>query len=135
MAARVTCAAAYPREWEAEGEAVVHLDELWNMAVQIFSTDDWVRLVIIAVIVIAGGFFMSSFGQLLNTTVLALIVFVIATMVRAEMAPDAPDFGTLLQQDWDTFLAMDVKTLLVWFLSFAVLIAIVHGIRSLVFRG
>lgn len=113
----------------------MHFDELWNMAVQIFSTDDWVRLVIIAVIVIAGGFFMQGFGQLLNTTVLALIIYVVAMMVRAMMAAGAPDFGTLLQQYWDQFMAMDVKTLLVYVLTFGVLIAIVHGIRSAVMRG
>ena len=113
----------------------MHFDELWNMAVQIFSTDDWVRLVIIAVVVIAGGFFMQGFGQLLNTTVLALIVYVVAMAVRDMMAAAAPDVSTLINQYWDAFLAMDVKTLLVWFLTFAVLIGIVHGIRSLVLRG
>ena len=113
----------------------MHLDELWNIALQILGTDDWVRLVIIAVIVIAGGFFMSGFGQLLNTTLLALLIYVVANAVRAMMAPGAPDVGTIVQQDWDAFLKMDAEHLLVWFLTFGVLIAIVHGVRSLVMRG
>lgn len=110
----------------------MHLDELWNLAVQILSTDDWVKLVAIGVIVLAGGFFMSSFGQLLNVTSLGLIVYVVVLMVRDLMAANAPAFDVLLQQYWDAFLALDVKTLLVWFLLFAIPIAIVYGIRSLV---
>jgi hypothetical protein len=51
------------------------------------------------------------------------------------MAPDAPDIATLLQQYWDAFLVMEVKTLLVWFLTFGILISIVYFIRSLVMRG
>jgi hypothetical protein len=120
---------------EAEGEVVVHFEELWNIAVQIFSTDDWVRLAIIAVVIIAGGFFMSSFGQLLNTTALALLVVAAALFARTMMAAGAGDVQTELQKVWDAFLAMDMKTLLAWVLSFAVLIGIVHLVRSLVMRG
>jgi hypothetical protein len=123
------------RSRAAEGEGIVHFDELWTLAQGIFSADDWVRLVIIAVIVIAGGFFMQGFGQILNTTVLALIAYVVTMVVRAMMAEGAPEFDVLLQQYWDAFLAMEVKTLLVWFVVFGVLIGIVHFIRSLVLRG
>jgi hypothetical protein len=113
----------------------VHFDELLTLAQGIFSGDDWVRLVIIAVIIIAGGFFMQSYGQILNVTALGLVVYVITMIVRAMMATDAPDIETLLQQYWDAFLAMEVKTLLVWFLTFGILISIVYLIRSLVMRG
>jgi hypothetical protein len=66
---------------------------------------------------------------------LGLVVFVIFQMVRDMMAPEAPAFDVLLQQYWDAFLAMDVKTLLVWFVTFGILISIVYFIRSLVLRG
>jgi hypothetical protein len=117
----------------AEGEVVVHFDELWNMAVQIFSTADMTHLGIMAVIIIGAAFFMSSLGQLLNVTTLALIFYAIANMVLTLMTTGG-DFMTMLQTNWDQLLALDVKTLLVWFLSFGVLIALVHFVVSLVFR-
>ena len=113
----------------------LHLQDLMNIASGIFSTDDWVRLVIIAVVIIAGGFFMQGFAHLLNTTVLALLIVWVALFVRTMMDPGAGDVTAEFQKQYDAFLAMDVKTLLAWFLSFAILIAIVHGIRSLVMRG
>jgi hypothetical protein len=119
----------------AEGEGVVHFDELMTLAQGIFSSDDWVRLVAIAVIIIAAGFFMQGFGQILNVTALALVIFVVVSMVRQLMAPEAPDVEALLQQNWDAFLALEVKVLLVWFLVFGVLISVVYFVRSLVMRG
>lgn len=113
----------------------MHFDELMTLAQGIFSGDDWVRLVIIAVIIIAGGFFMHSFGQILNVTALGLVVYVITMFVRDMMATPTPELETLLQQYWDAFLVMEMKTALVWFLVFGVLISIVFFIRSLVMRS
>lgn len=111
----------------------MHFDELWNMAVQIFSTADMTHLGIMAVVIIAAAFFMSSFGQLLNVTALALVMYAAANLVLTIVTVGG-DFMTLLQSYWDQFLAMDVKTLLVWFLAFGVLIAIVNFVISLVVR-
>ena len=111
----------------------MHLEELLNLAVQIFSTADMTHLGIMAVVIIGAAFFMSSFGQLLNVTALGLLIYAVANMALT-LVTAGGDFMTILTTNWDAFLALDVKTLLAWFLAFGVLIAVVHFVISLVMR-
>jgi hypothetical protein len=103
------------------------------MAVAIFTTADATHLGLMAIIIIAAAFFMSSLGQIVNVTVGALLAYAIANIILT-LVTAGGDVMTLIQQSWDALLALDFKTFLVWFLAFGVLIAIINTIIGLVLR-
>lgn len=104
-----------------------------NLALQIFSTGDLIRLGIIAGAIIIAGVAMPSFGSLLNFTALALVLFVGGTYARA-LALNGALPGDLAREDWHKFLSMDGRHLLTYAVSFAILVAVVRILRGLVVR-
>jgi hypothetical protein len=105
---------------------------LWHSITAIITSSDIVTLIIMAVVAIGAGFAMSGMGSLVTATFGALVLFGVATFVRAAIAGKSA--ATLAQTDWHNLLAMQVQTLLAYAIAFAVVIAIVHTIRSIVMR-
>jgi len=108
------------------------LMEIWGAIHAILLGSGVVPLVLIAVIAIGAGFMMQNFNSIVSTTFVALIAFALATYVYAIMR-GAPAEASA-QADWHNFLDLHMLTLLAYALTFAVLIAIVHFLRSLVMR-
>ena len=108
------------------------LVSLWHSVAGIFTSSDVVTLIIMAVVAIGVGFAMQSMGSLITATVGALVLFGLATFVRAVIGGKSAT--ALAQADWHSLLALQVQVLLSYAIAFAVVIAVVHYVRSLVMR-
>ncbi|MBI1328489.1 MAG: hypothetical protein GC166_01155 [Alphaproteobacteria bacterium] len=109
------------------------LTDIWNAINTIAMSGDYIRLGIIVVIALAGGFAIEGASSLINATLVALIVFAIANFVR-EVAMNGANAGQLLDSYWAAFQALPMLTVLAYALIFAILIAIVNLVRSLLTR-
>jgi hypothetical protein len=108
------------------------LMNLWHSITGIVSSSDVVTLIIMAVVAIGAGFAMQGMGSLVTATFGALVLFGLANFVRE--AIKGKSAMTLAQSDWHSLLAMQVQLLLAYAIAFAIVIAIVHTIRSVVMR-
>jgi len=108
------------------------LVNLWHSIAGIFTSSDIVTLIIIAVVCIGVGFAMQGMGSLVTATFGALILFGLATYIRAVVGGKSA--MSLAQSDWHGLLALQVQVLLSYAIAFAVIIAVVHYVRSLVMR-
>jgi hypothetical protein len=109
------------------------LTDIWNNINGILHSADTITLVIMAVIVLGAGFLMEELGSIVTVTVGALIVFALAGFVRA-VAMNGANAAQLAQSDWHDFLAWQVQGLVAYAVLFAVAIAVIQLIRSLVMR-
>lgn len=107
------------------------LNDIWHSMHGIVASADVVTLVIMAVIALGAGFMMQSFGSIVTTTFVALLAFALAGYVRAVTA-GGQNAAAYAQTDWHGFLGLQMLTLVAYALTFAVVIAVVHFVRSLV---
>ena len=107
--------------------------EIWHSIQGILTHADWITLALIALVVIIGGFAIQGLNSILGATVLGLIGFVLLVFVRA-ITIGKQDFTAYANTGWHDILGLQMMTLLSYFVIFAVLIGIVHVIRSAVFR-
>jgi hypothetical protein len=107
--------------------------EVWNAIHGIVTSADLITLGIALVILLAAGFTMQSFEGLITTTVVALVAFGLALYVRAITlgGQKAADYATA---DWHNFTTLNALTLLAYGLTFAVGIAIVRTVLSVIGR-
>ncbi len=106
--------------------------DFWHSVVGIVTTGDWITLAIMAVVALAAGLAMQNFGSIVTATFAALVVFGLATYIRA--AAGAKDAIALAKSDWHGLLGLTVHSVLVYAIAFAVVIGIVHMVRSVVMR-
>ena len=107
--------------------------DLWHSINSIFTSADIITLVIMAVIAIGAGFAMQSMGSLVTATFGALVVFGLAGYVRA-ITMGKKDASVLAQADWHSLQGLQMQVLLGYAIAFAIVIAIVHLVRSVVMR-
>lgn len=105
---------------------------IWSAVHGIISTSGMIPLVLMAAIALAAGFMMQSFSSIVSATVIAMIAFALATYAYA--VARGASAAASAQADWNTFLGLHTLTLLAYALTFAVAIAVVHAVRSLVMR-
>ena len=107
--------------------------DIWNTIHGIVTSADMITLGIGVVILLAAGFVMQGFDSLISTTIIAMIAFGLAGFVRAVTVggQKAAEYATT---DWHNFTTLNGLTLLAYALTFAVGIAVVHLVRSLVIR-
>jgi len=105
---------------------------LWHSIVGIVASSDAVTLIIMAIVALGAGFAMQSMASLVTATFSALVLFGVANFVRGAIAGKSA--AALAQSDWHNLLALQVQVLLAYAIAFAVVIAIVHAVRSLVMR-
>lgn len=110
------------------------LMDLWHSVLGIVTSGDYVALVIIAVIAVALGFAMQGMGGLVSATVGALALFAIATFVRGVAMAHGKGVSDLAQTDWSKLQGVTFHTLLAYAILFAIAIAVVQIIRSVVAR-
>jgi len=106
--------------------------DIWNAVHAIIASSGMVALITMAVIAVAGGFMMQSFNSIITTTVVALLAFALATYAYA--VARGANAAASAQADWHNFLDLHMMTLLAYAITFAVAIAVVHFVRSLVIR-
>jgi hypothetical protein len=107
--------------------------EIWHSIQGILTHADWITLAIIAVVALAGGFAIQGLNSILGATVLGLIGFVLLVFVRA-VTLGKQDFSAYATTGWHDILGVSMMMLLSYFIIFAVLIGVVHVIRSAVLR-
>lgn len=107
--------------------------DVWHSISGIFTTADWVTLAIMAIIAIGAGFVMQEMGAILTTTVIALIVYALAVYARAVFLGGA-NAAQLADKNWHGFLGLPVQTIIAYAIPFAVVIGVVHAVRSVVMR-
>jgi hypothetical protein len=107
--------------------------DIWHTIQGILTHADWITLAIIAVVAIAAGFAIQGLNSILGATVLGLVGFVLLVFVRA-VTLGKQDFTAYANTGWHDILGVQMMTLLSYFVIFAVLIGVVHLIRSAVFR-
>jgi hypothetical protein len=110
------------------------LTDLWHTINGILTSSDVITLVILAVIAIAFAFFSEGLASLVTVTFGAMVVFAIAIFARAAITGGSKDIGTLAQTDWHNLMGVQTQTLLAYAVIFAVVIAIVSTVRSLLMR-
>ena len=110
-------------------DSVMHL---WSAIQGVVLHSDYISLGIIVVIAIAAGFLMDSMSSLLSVTVLSLIVFGIAAYAQGVLlhGQNASKYATTTLHNFEV---LQMLTVLAYAITFAVLIGVVHTIRSLVF--
>jgi len=107
--------------------------DIWHTIQGIVTHADWITLVIIALVAILAGFAIQGFNSILTATVLGLVGYVLLVFVRA-VTLGKQDVTAYAHTGWHDFLGVPMMTLLAYFVLFAVLIAVVHLIRSAVLR-
>jgi|HubBroStandDraft_6_1064221.scaffolds.fasta_scaffold210579_1 hypothetical protein len=105
---------------------------LWHSITGIVTSSDIVTLIIMAVVAIGAGFAMQGMGSIVTATFGALVLFGLANFVRGAIAGKSAT--TLALTDWHNLLAMQVQLLMAYAIAFAIVIAIVHTVRSIVMR-
>lgn len=108
------------------------LTELWTNVHGIILSGDWVTLAIMVVIALGAGFMMQNYASIITTTFVALIAFALAGYVRA--IAGGQNAEAYAQTDWHNFLGLHMLTLVSYALTFAIVISVVHAIRSIVQR-
>jgi hypothetical protein len=107
--------------------------DIWHTIQGILTHADWITLAIIAVVAIAAGFAIQGLNSILGATVLGLVGFVLLVFVRA-VTLGKQDFTAYANTGWHDIIGVQMMTLLAYFVIFAVLIGVVHLIRSAIFR-
>jgi hypothetical protein len=108
--------------------------DLWHSVTAIVTSGDYIALVIIAVIALALGFTMQGMGSLVSSTVSALALFAVAVFIRGVATAHGKGAGALAMSDWGSLQAVTFHTLLAYAILFAIVIAVVQIIRSVVAR-
>jgi VIT1/CCC1 family predicted Fe2+/Mn2+ transporter len=109
--------------------------EIWNAIHGIITgaIADPIALGIMLVVIVGAGFMMQGLEALVTTTLVAMLAFGLLGYVRAVTLGKQPA-AAFATTDWHNFTTTTGLTLLAYALIFAVGIAIVQTVRSLVFR-
>lgn len=104
--------------------------DLWHSIIGIFTTGDWVTLAIMAAIALVTGYLMETFGSIVTSTFAALVLFALASYIRAVAMTGGRNAGALARTDWHYLLGLSVHNLLAYAITFAIVIGAVHLVRS-----
>ncbi|MEI9887316.1 MAG: hypothetical protein WDN08_12580 [Rhizomicrobium sp.] len=107
--------------------------DIWHAIHAILTTSDLITLGVMAVIALGAGIMMSSFGSLVNTTLVALIAFALVEYALA-ITVGKQNAAAYANTDWQAFQNLHMLTLLAYALIFAVVIGVAHGIRTAIGR-
>lgn len=108
--------------------------DLWHSITGIVLAGDWITLAIMAAIAVATGFAMQNFGSIVTATFAALVLFALATYVRAVATSTGHDAGALARADWHSLLGLSIHNVLAYAIAFAIVISAIHAVRAAVAR-
>jgi hypothetical protein len=109
------------------------LSEMWEIVMKVFGGADTISLVIMLVVVVASGMVLGQVGRLVQVTFWSLLAFGLLRL--AYTLTKGADAMALPTTAWNDLKVMSVGDLTVYFLAFAIVIAIVHTIRNSVGSG
>ncbi|MBP6012792.1 MAG: hypothetical protein KBA31_11240 [Alphaproteobacteria bacterium] len=109
------------------------LQEMWDIVLRVFGSADTISLVIMLVVVVASGMVLGRVGRIIQVTVGALIMFGLIRLAYTVTQGAEPT--ALPSTAWNGLKVMSVGDLTVYFLAFAIVITVVHIIRSSVGSG
>ena len=117
----------------------VILNDIMAVAESIFLGGDYIGLGMVVAAILVGLFAMRSFGQLLCTSVLAMIVLGLVWIgyygaTSAEPSNPAT-YTNQLTAGWDTIGAMSGTTVIGYMVTIAVVLGVLFLARSLLFRN
>lgn len=111
--------------------------DLWNNVEAVFLSlsADYVAGAIALLIVIIAGLVMRGYGQIVNTTFGALVIFGLALVIYGVVGSGADvSAETAIGNSWDAFMAVTMGTFLVYFIAFFLVISVIYIIRSAIQR-
>ena len=106
------------------------LGEMWTIVMNVFGGADTISLVLMLVVVVASGLRLHDMSRLVQVTFWSLIVFGLLRLAYSIVKGADP--LTLPTTAWTNLKVMSVGDLTVYFLAFAIVIALVHTIRNTV---
>lgn len=109
------------------------MTDMWDIVSRVFGGADTVSLVIMLLVVVAFGLMLHRFADIITLTVSALIIFGLLRL--AYSVTQGADPAALANTAWGDLKVMTVSDLVVYFLAFAIVIAIISTIRSVVARS
>lgn len=114
------------------------ITDLWHSIVGIVTSAGGahhvITLVIILVIAAGAAFMIEGAGSLVSATVVALVVFGLATSVYEAATAKAANWSGMPQADWAALQQFSVASLIAYAIVFAVAIFVLNFVKSLVFR-
>jgi hypothetical protein len=108
------------------------LQEMLDIVMRVFQGADSISLIIMLVVVVAAGIMLGEQRRIIQVTVGALAIFGLARLGYTITQGAEP--MTLPTTAWSDLKVMTVGDLVVYFLAFAIVISIIHGIRNAVNR-
>ena len=110
------------------------LEQLTSLVLGIYGSMHLYQLVAAGVIMLIAGLVMTRFAQIVNVTIGALIVFVLVGFVLrfAGVLPGQAPIDQLASGYVNDFLGLTVAAFLVYFIAFAVVTAVIYGVKSAV---
>lgn len=110
------------------------VNEMWSIVMRVFGGADSISLIIMLLVVVAGGMALGQFSRIVQVTVGSLVIFgLIRLAYSIAVGATAPAAAPMAA--WGDLKVMSVGDLVVYFLAFAIVITIVHAIRGAVQRG
>jgi predicted neutral ceramidase superfamily lipid hydrolase len=109
------------------------LEEMWNIVMRVFGGADSISLIIMLVVVVAAGMMLGEQRRIIQVTVGALAIYGLARLGYTIITQDVEPM-TVPTTAWNDLKVMAVGDLVVYFLAFAIVISVIHGIRNAVNR-
>lgn len=109
---------------------MVILQEMWDIVMRVFGGADSISLIIMLLVVVAAGMMLGEWRRIVQVTVGALVIFGLLRLAYSITQGAEP--MALPTTAWNDLKIMMVGDLVVYFLAFAIVIMIVHAIRSAV---
>ncbi len=106
------------------------LGEMWSIVMNVFSGTDTISLVLMLFVVIAFGLRLNQMSRIVQATFWSLIV--LGLLRLAYSVVNGADPVSLPTTAWTNLKVMTVGDLTVYFLAFAIVIAVVHTLRGVV---
>jgi hypothetical protein len=109
------------------------LESILSTVQSVFGAADATSQLIMLVIALAAGLALAEARRIVNVTFWALVVYGLVRL--GMMASQGTPLADLPGAAWNALAGMTVNNLVVYFLAFAIVIMIVHMVRSLMARG
>jgi hypothetical protein len=106
------------------------LGDMWTIVMNVFGGADTISLVLMLLVVVASGLRLKEMGRLVQVTFWSLIIFGLLRLAYSVVRGADP--MSLPTTAWTNLKVMSVGDLTVYFLAFAIVIAVVHIIRGTV---
>ena len=111
--------------------AILH--EMLGIVQRVFGEADSISLLIMLVVVVAGGLALREWGRIIQVTIGALVMYGLLRLGYTITQGANP--VALPTTAWSGLKVMTVGDLVVYFLAFAIVITVVHIIRNTVNSG